>query len=373
MRISGALIVATALILSACTGVRPFPAPAPELTETAIVPGFERTRFHSLDQEEVNTLVGEIIAQVSERAKAEGKVPNNGLYDILVLSGGGPDGAFGAGLLNGWTAHGDRPEFSLVTGISTGALIAPFAFLGPDYDDELKRFYTQTGTADLVSVAVFKGILGAAGLTDTTPIRAILEREITPDFVAKIAEEHRKGRRLWIGTTNLDSQRPVVWDIGAMAATGRADAPALIREVLLASASIPGAFPPVIFQVEANGKRFSEMHVDGGVTRQLFLFPIDSKVTDRERSENEPMRPRHGLCHSQLEAWPRICRDGARDCSDRTALGLDPDQGGGDQRYRGDATAGPRRRFRGENRGSAGQFRRALDRAFRCRVYADPL
>ncbi|MEM0921680.1 MAG: patatin-like phospholipase family protein [Pseudomonadota bacterium] len=273
--------------LSACVGVRPFPAPAPALSEIAHPEGFRDMRFHSLDrQEEVDAEISLMRSQIAARIESEKEVPNGGVYDALVLSGGGPDGAFGAGLLNGWTKAGDRPEFSLVTGISTGALIAPFAFLGPEFDPALKRFYTETRTEDLVAFAVLKGLLGAAGLTDTTPIRDILRREITPVFVARIAAEHFKGRRLWVGTTNLDSQRPVIWDIGAIAATARPDAPRLIRNILLASASIPGAFPPVIFQVQAEGERFSEMHVDGGVTRQLFLFPIDTSViTEAPTSE----------------------------------------------------------------------------------------
>ncbi|MEL6479229.1 MAG: patatin-like phospholipase family protein [Pseudomonadota bacterium] len=278
------------LTLVACVGVRPFPAPAPGLSEAADPPGFPNMRFHSLDkQEEMDAQLALIRQQYGARIAAEGAVPNGGVYDVLVLSGGGPDGAFGAGLLNGWTQAGDRPEFGLVTGISTGALIAPFAFLGPEYDAALKRFYTETRTEDLVAFAIFKGILGAAGLTDTTPIRAILEREITADFVERLGAEHLKGRRLWVGTTNLDSQRPVIWDIGAIAATGRPEAPRLIREILLASASIPGAFPPVIFQVEAVGTRFSEMHVDGGVTRQLFLFPVDTRVVVKAPT-NEAVR-----------------------------------------------------------------------------------
>ncbi|MEM0943929.1 MAG: patatin-like phospholipase family protein [Pseudomonadota bacterium] len=259
--------------------MRSFPAPPAALADEVNPPGFSDIRFYGLgDDVEIRPEVDKVLSQIRARIAREGRKPNGGVWDALVLSGGGPDGAFGAGLLNGWTREGSRPEFGLVTGISTGALIAPFAFLGPDYDDALRRFYTQTNTSALVDFAIIKGIFGAAGLTDTTPIRSLLRREVTPGFVARLAEEHAKGRRLWVGTTNIDAQRPVIWDLGAIASSGRGDAPELIRDVMLASASIPAAFPPVMFLVEAGGTRFTEMHVDGGVTRQLFFFPLGAPI-----------------------------------------------------------------------------------------------
>lgn len=279
------------LAMAACTGVRSVPAPDSDLALIANPPGYEDVRFFGQGQKSiVDVEIADVRRQIRARIAREGVVPNGGEYDVLVLSGGGPDGAFGAGILNGWTERGDRPEFALVTGISTGALIAPFAFLGPEYDPELKKFYTQTSTDDVVSFAILGGIFGAAGLTDTTPIRGILKKQITPEFVERIAREHENGRRLWIGTSNLDSQQPVVWDVGAIAATGREDAPALIRDILLASASIPGAFPPVLFDVEVNGERFSELHVDGGVTRQLFLFPANAPFRGQEVLEAAVMK-----------------------------------------------------------------------------------
>ncbi|MEM7176989.1 MAG: patatin-like phospholipase family protein [Pseudomonadota bacterium] len=274
------------IMVAACTGSRNFPAPGPDLNTQANPPGYQNVRFYGQGEGGiVDAEIATVRRQIRERIAREGEVPNNGLYDVLVLSGGGPDGAFGAGLLNGWTTRGDRPEFALVTGISTGSLIAPFAFLGPEFDPELKKFYTQTATDDVVSFEVLAGLLGRAGLTDTTPIRGILERQITPEFVALIAAEHLKGRRLWVGTSDLDAQRPVIWDVGAIAASGREDAPALIQQVLLASASIPGAFPPVLIDVEANGEQFTELHMDGGVTRQLFLFPAEAPFRPQEEEE----------------------------------------------------------------------------------------
>src|SRR5690606_10533629 len=157
------------------------------------------------------------------RIRAEGTAPNGGFYDVLALSGGGPDGAYGAGLLNGWSDRGgwperaERPAFRLVTGISVGALIAPFACLGPDYDDELERLFTNIRAPDFVRFNIFDAIFGyTLGVTDIRPFEDILDEIVTPDLVQRIAEEHLKGRRLWIGTTNLDAERPMIWDIGAI-------------------------------------------------------------------------------------------------------------------------------------------------------------
>ena len=186
---------------------------------------------------------------------------------------------------------GDEPEFALVTGISTGALVAPYAFLGSEYDEELERFYTNTRTDDLLEFSFFKAITGEAlGITDTGRLSATLDEALNPDLIRRIAEEHAKGRRLWVGTTNLDAQRPVIWDIGAIATKGGPKARILIRDILLASAAIPGAFPPQQFLVEVDGTRFTEMHVDGGVTRQLFLYPIQLDLAENAGQLGQQMR-----------------------------------------------------------------------------------
>jgi len=186
----------------------------------------------------------------------------------LILSTGGADGAFGAGLLNGLSAAGNRPDYAVVTGVSTGALMAPFVFAGARYDAALKAVYTQTTAADIFEV----GGTGESFL-DTWPLRDFIAKQITPALLNDIAAGYRSGRRLFIVTSNLDAGRPVVWNMGAIAAHGGDDALKLFRSVLLASGSIPGAFPPVLIDVEANGKRFAEMHVDGGVGGQFFVAP----------------------------------------------------------------------------------------------------
>ena len=161
----------------------------------------------------------------------------------LSMSGGGADGSFAAGLLTGWTESGKRPEFSVVTGASIGALISPYAFLGPRYDAELRDSIITITAAD------------------------------TPQLVAEVAAEHRRGRRLLAITTNVDAGRRVIWNMGAIAERGDDKAIKLFRDVLLASASIPGFFPPVFIDVEANGRRFQEMHLDGSITSPFFVAP----------------------------------------------------------------------------------------------------
>jgi predicted patatin/cPLA2 family phospholipase len=192
---------------------------------------------------------------------------------LLSLSGGGDNGAFGAGLITGWTAHGDRPKFKLVTGVSTGALIAPFAFLGPEYDAALTDVYTNTNPSKIYEKRFITAALTDDALMDTAPLYETISRYVDANLLAKIASEYGKGRLLIIQTTDLDAGKPVLWNIGALAASGDPRALDVIRHVLLASASIPAAFPPVMFDVEANGKPYQEMHVDGGAVSQAFLVP----------------------------------------------------------------------------------------------------
>ena len=201
-------------------------------------------------------------------------------HSYLAISGGGAKGAYGAGVLVGWTETGTRPQFAIVTGVSTGALIAPFAFLGPEYDQQLKEVYTTLGTDKVIRIGnVFRSLANDA-LMDSSPLTETLENYINEEMIKKIAAEHRKGRRLLIGTTNLDAGRQVIWNIGLIAGSGHPDSADLIRDILRASASIPGTFPPVYFPVESNGKTYDEMHVDGGVAAQMFLYPSSVKMNE---------------------------------------------------------------------------------------------
>jgi predicted acylesterase/phospholipase RssA len=206
----------------------------------------------------------------SEDDFAKALPPQRGPW--LILSAGSSDGAFGAGLLNGLSAAGKRPDYAVVTGVSTGALMAPFIFAGARYDAALQAVYTQTSAADLLEV----GRTGESFL-DTWPLRDFIAKQITPALLADIAAAHQAGRRLFVVTTDLDAGRSVVWNMGAIAVhftKGGGDAAAdLFRQVLLASGSVPGLFPPVLIDVEGNGKHFAEMHVDGGVRGQFFVVP----------------------------------------------------------------------------------------------------
>jgi predicted patatin/cPLA2 family phospholipase len=201
-------------------------------------------------------------------------------FSVLALSGGGEHGAFGAGLLNGWSESGQRPSFSIVTGISTGALMAPFAFLGPAYDQRLKALYTDMSFHGILSGSPLMGFFGE-GLYNTRPLQRIVARQVDQTMLADIAAAHRQGRRLFVVTTNLDAQRPVLWNMGAIAASERPGALELFRKVLLASASVPGLFDPVFIDAEANGHHFKEMHVDGGTSLQVLAIPLKLAAAGR--------------------------------------------------------------------------------------------
>ena len=220
------------------------------------------------DFEEIHTskFVSDLRDGLTKRKKSTG-------LNILALSGGAQDGAYGAGVLNGWSEKGTRPEFDVVTGISTGALIAPFAFLGPDYDGALERFYTTTDTERVADLTVMTALFGGGALATSEPLAHTIEMELKDDVLRAIATEHRKGRRLLVGTTNLDAERPVIWDIGYIATIGTPNAYRLIRKVILASASIPVVFNPIAIKVTDGTVRREELHVDGGLTQHIFTYP----------------------------------------------------------------------------------------------------
>lgn len=213
-----------------------------------------------------------------EKTDRELKERYSGVYGkphtYLAISGGGENGAFAAGLLLGWTEAGDRPEFSVVTGVSAGALVAPFAFLGPEYDHVLRLVAAELEAKDVYKERRLLKAIRSDAMATTEPLQSLIEKYVDEEVMEKIAAEHREGRGLSIGTANLDSMRPVIWRLGPIANSGHPDALKLIRKILLASASIPGAFPPVLIEVEADGAKYDELHVDGGAASQVFLYPI---------------------------------------------------------------------------------------------------
>jgi predicted acylesterase/phospholipase RssA len=236
-----------------------------------------RTAYTASDAASSKVLdLGELRSYADEPASTFLKTnvnPRAGVLSYLALSGGGADGAYGAGVLNGWTAAGTRPQFSAVSGVSTGALIAPFAFLGPAYDATLRDVYTSGIAESLLNTPSMVRALFGSGLFGNGHLRELVARYVGHDMLAAIAAEHAKGRRLLIVTTNLDTQRTVIWDMGRIAAIGSPQALDLFRDVLAASASLPVVFPPMLIDAESNGHRFQEMHVDGGVTAPVLTLP----------------------------------------------------------------------------------------------------
>jgi len=208
--------------------------------------------------------------------------------NVLVLSGGGANGAYTAGVLNGWTASGTRPTFDVVTGISTGALIAPFAFLGSEYDDLLRYGYTSTKQSDIFKRRWLPELLWSDSIADSAPLKVKIASEITPKVLSRIADAHRAGRRLYVGTTDLDSKRLVVWDLGAIACRGDLRGLRLFRDVLLASASVPGLLPPVDVEIDVDGHRHTELHVDGGVAASFFLQPAMMGINPEQITPKPP-------------------------------------------------------------------------------------
>lgn len=268
------------LMLAACAGptVESLRDPVPEpLVSRSAVPGYKNIRYWGDDGEGITTAM---LAEIAAQQKAGGLSPTT--RNFLAVSGGGSNGAFSAGLLSGWTAAGTRPEFTIVTGISTGSLVAPFAFLGPPYDQRLTEAYTQISGEDIYRKKGVLGIIGSESAADNTPLRHLVAKYVTDQMVSDIAREHARGRRLLVGTTNLDAERPVVWDIGAIASSGEPGRKKLIQDILVASASIPGVFPPVNIKVVADGKTYDEMHVDGGTSNQAFMFPSNFSLKDAD-------------------------------------------------------------------------------------------
>ena len=288
-RIGSALVVGA--LLQACGSLPRLDAVPSTLTETAVIPGIPNSR-NWLDRDLAPFIQAVLQDDKREReALAKAGKTSDPLppASLLAISGGGDAGAFAAGLLAGWTAHGSRPEFRVVTGISAGALIAPFAFLGPRYDDVMRSVFTSVHSDD-----IFHGrnvLLGLAsdGMADSGPLSRLVAKYVTPEILAAVAEEYAKGRVLEIGTTDLDAGRPVTWNMGAIASSNAPGALELFRKVMIASTSIPGEVSPVMIDTEVDGKHFQEMHVDGGVITQVFLYP-PRILSDLERATGRPYR-----------------------------------------------------------------------------------
>jgi hypothetical protein len=194
----------------------------------------------------------------------------SGPLNILALSGGGAGGAFGAGALAGLGRRGERPQFTVVTGVSTGALLAPFAFLGPAWDTQLKEAFVSARTGHLLRSRGLAALFHP-GVYEGKPLVELVDHYVTDTLIQEIARESAKGRMLLIATTDLDKEETVIWDMGAIASHGGEAARTLFRDVLVASASIPGLLPPVLIHVSDSQHSYDEMHVDGGTTVPFFF------------------------------------------------------------------------------------------------------
>jgi predicted acylesterase/phospholipase RssA len=262
MRAARYLLLGCLVLTSACSAILRNPVPERYYEDTRLL-GRTDLRFWGDRREQTQHPIFQYAKDGTLEQHFAGIMRRE--HNYLAISGGGANGAYGAGVLCGWTRSGRRPEFTLVTGISTGALTAPFAFLGPDYDEQLKMLYTTLDTSRIFLRRSIFSIVRGDSLVDSTPLANMLEKYVTQDMIAKIGHEYFTGRGLYVVTTNLDAGRPVIWNITRIANSGHPDAAALIRNILLASASIPGVFPPVYLRVQTpDGNTYDEMHVDGG-------------------------------------------------------------------------------------------------------------
>jgi hypothetical protein len=275
VRIRVVLQVLLSVVLIGCASSPRIPYRA-EDAGNAEITGFHQIRTN-LDAQP------DTMAEPPPRATSSLKTEMN----YLVISGGGSGGAFSAGVLKAWSKTGRRPQFDIVSGVSTGALIAPYAFLGSCYDDVLVDLYTSGVAKDLVDVKWLpRGLLGTS-LLKQQPLRRLIEAHVTGDVVKAVAAEHRKGRRLLVLTSNLDSQRAVIWDMGAIANSGEPTSLRLFQDVLIASTSIPGIYPAVMIRAHSGKRIFEEMHSDGGSGSQILTVP-ESFMTSPKLAKARP-------------------------------------------------------------------------------------
>ena len=277
LRLASLVLLSVGLLAAACSHPERGPA-VPRVDTTRAMPlGIPNARFFAdgdtgvMIQEGMRSFDREVATLRAEGKNPTRTKPPPAYY--LAVSGGGDNGAYSAGLLNGWTEAGSRPEFKMVTGVSTGALVAPFAFLGPSYDAALREVYTSMTPESIYRTRGISAALFDDAMADTTPLADVIAKYADEKMFAAIAREYGEGRLLLICTTDLDAQRPVIWNIGALAASGKPEALLLFRKILRASAAVPGVFQPVMIDVELDGKKYQEMHVDGGAIAQLFLYP----------------------------------------------------------------------------------------------------
>lgn len=281
-------------------------------TTRATVLGVKNERFFPITDGiglEKEFLASSERARVAQGLSVDAPLPP---VQMLAISGGAENGAFGAGLLCGWSDHGSRPTFDLVTGVSTGALTATFVFLGKKYDAQLRGVYTELTPADVMVRRGPTAALFDDAIADNLPLLQTISTHMNATMLADIAAGYAEGRLLLVATTHLDARQPVIWNLGAIAQSGHPNALHIIRRILLASAAVPGALPPAMIDVTLDGQAYQEMHVDGGAVAQAFLYPASVNKRRREKiSRHQAVPPavayiiRNGRLHPEWVAVER--------------------------------------------------------------------
>jgi hypothetical protein len=251
-----------------CSTIRP-PA-LPEAHAQKLPWGALNLDIDSDEKCSIKNSLGTVLTQKADRySDSNETVP----FDILTLTGGGSRGAFGTGFLIGWTDRGDIPNFDIVTGISTGAVMAPFIFLGGDELQKVEHFYTKMHTEDVFEDSWFN-FFGDGYIMNAKPLQKLFRKNFDKAFLDKIALEHKKGRRLYIGTTNIDTGQLIVWDMGAIASSSRSDKYERFSDIIYASTALPVYLPPQYMKVDVEGEEYYQMHVDGGIYSQVFMIGL---------------------------------------------------------------------------------------------------
>lgn len=308
------VLVISIVVLQGCATLERQPAVPMGMEDQAQVPGLSDVRYRIGFGKDMAAVAQEGVESYwreQEQFAASGRSGQLPPAVFLAISGGGDNGAFGAGLLCGWTAAGERPEFKLVTGISTGALIGPFAFLGSSYDAQLKEFYTNVSPKDIMEKRGLLSALFKDAMAENRPLWRLVEKAVTQKMLDEIAVEYKKGRLFLVATVDLDARQGILWNMTRIAASGHPKALELFRSIMIASAAIPGVFPPVMIDVEAGGQKYQEMHVDGGTMAQVFLYPTSMSIKELERKERVEARERklYIIRNSRIDAeWAQVDR-----------------------------------------------------------------
>ena len=277
------LVAGAAAVGLGCSGLRDRDKPpiAPYTVLRSQDDAGRAAGYPNLDRQTYETLAAALAAPPAGAPPALPATTPPRPLQILAVSGGGQYGAYGAGLIVGWTKTGQRPEFDVVTGISSGAFVASMVYIGPKWDWLLTKVFTTTPTEGLIKTQPIRSLLTTQSLSSSAPMKALIDREVTAEFCADVRAQHRRGRRCYIGTMNQNTRRVVIWDLGAIACNGRPDADDLVRKILLAAAAVPFLLPAVEFDITVNGVNYREAHNDGGTVCQSFVrLPPEAPAPD---------------------------------------------------------------------------------------------